>query len=62
MTRERPFPPPADPERPDVEWALAVWLEWVSDGRPDLDGPAAEQMRIADAVMRGDKRASRQRG
>jgi hypothetical protein len=60
MVRYEPFPAPADPERPDLNWAMDVFTEWHNDGQPELDGAPAEQWKIAMAVVRGDKRASRQ--
>jgi len=46
-------------ERPDREWAALVVNQWAAEGFPDLDGPPAEQMRVAEAVLRGDKRVSK---
>jgi hypothetical protein len=58
--RSAPFPPPLNPEYPTRDWAYRLFDEWMADGRPDLDGAALDQFVIAQAVVRGDKRASRQ--
>jgi len=59
VIRTDSFPAPADVERPDREWAALVVNQWAAEGFPDLDGPPAEQMRVAEAVLRGDKRVSK---
>jgi len=60
MTRTAPFPPPLNPEYPTLTWALKLFDAWIADGRPDLDGPPLDQFIVAQAVVRGDRRASRQ--
>lgn len=60
MTRSAPFPPPVDPEQPDSAWAAEVVNQWAREGFPDLDGPPADQMRVAEAVLRGDRRVGKQ--
>jgi hypothetical protein len=56
--RTDPFPPPADPTRPDLEWALRVRAEWEASCYEDLDGPPAEQMKEANAVVLSFMRAT----
>lgn len=53
--RTEPYPPPKrdriGQRVPDWDWAIKVFELWDEEGRPRLDGPPQDQMRVAMEVM-----------